>query len=214
MEDALGRDRRIRLIRAVSDTFIATSGGIADDAFVRMTVNDLWGQSDEDIGFALRRVRRECTGKISVKTILDRMPNQHPGPAEAWAIVYGAFDEADTVVWSVEMQRAFFDAAFELRGDRVAARLAFVSAYEREVANARANGRAPFWTVTPGTDATRRLVRVQSAVDMGRLTLERALLFAPVVGDRPSLAVLAKIKQAAAVIGRPEGRRALAQKQA
>lgn len=119
----------------------------------------------------------------AIAEIIELIPSaasyRHIGPDEAWTIALAAMDEFETVVWTKEIAEAkaiaqdVYDA-----GDKIAARMAFKSAYERIVQSA---GR-PVWFVTEGFDADRRAAVAQQAVERGLLpaeTLQRYRLSAP-----------------------------------
>lgn len=104
----------------------------------------------------------------------------HPTPEEAWAIAVTAEDEDETVVWTDEIAQAWGVARPILAlGDRIGARQAFVSAYQRLVNEARAAGRAPRWTLSPGRNAARRRAVVEQAVADGRISADRAKALLP-----------------------------------
>lgn len=93
-----------------------------------------------------------------------------PGAEEAWAVVLRGADEAETIVWTVEMSEAFGIAQSILQaGDEVGARMAFKEAYARLVDEARSAGRAPQWTPSLGHDPERRQRALSVAVQRGQL---------------------------------------------
>lgn len=101
-----------------------------------------------------------------------------PGPDEAWALL--AHDERSTCVWTEDMQAAYSIAAPLLaEGDRIAARMAFRQAYEREVRRAEAEGCPVRWSVSLGWDKAGREGPIREALDRGRLTIEQALEYLP-----------------------------------
>jgi hypothetical protein len=116
----------------------------------------------------------------------------HPGPEEAWSIAMGARGEAASVVWTQQVATAFFQAAMPLldMGDKVAARLAFVERYGRDMADARRAGARAHWFASLGTDPALRVQAVDQALRMGRITAEQAdglLPRLPGVIDVPAL---------------------------
>jgi hypothetical protein len=107
-----------------------------------------------------------------------------PGPEEAWArMPKGARMEEDSIVWCEE-ERAAYGACRSLLvdGDQIGARMAFKERYERELAEARSQGRPVRWIVSPGYDMEHRLATLATAVQERRLSLKGALHFVP--GDR------------------------------
>ena len=95
---------------------------------------------------------------------------------EAWANAQAAADERNTLVWTREAEQAWFKAAAPLmeNGDKIAARRAFLDAYEREIDSAIAEGRPPANKVTLGHDHAGRAPAIEQARDRGTLTNEQA----------------------------------------
>jgi hypothetical protein len=117
---------------------------------------------------ALRRCQRELSGRLTLAAVLQRIDDGHPPPDEAWAMC--PRDENVTVVWTEEMQRAFFTARPLLQeGDQVAARMAFRECYTRLLQEARNERRSAVWTVSPGHDKAGLCEPVVAAVERGRL---------------------------------------------
>lgn len=89
---------------------------------------------------------------------------------EAWAIAIQAMDESETVVWTQQIAEAWGAACLIMRnGDEVGARMAFKAAYERRVANARADGLRPKWFPSLGHDPEKRSAALAAAADRLRL---------------------------------------------
>jgi hypothetical protein len=112
-------------------------------------------------------------GKFAPKPadIIGRLAAQdgRPGAEEAWATVSQTLNsEGVTIVWTEEMQTAF-GTALGLQDDPVAARMAFLEVYRRELADARAHGKPVKWQVSLGTDPNGREGPLTEAVRMGRL---------------------------------------------
>lgn len=97
-----------------------------------------------------------------------------PQADEAWSIAVTARDETETVCWTEEIAEAT-SAAWPILdlGDRVGARMAFLAAYERLVAQARADDRPVRWSLSLGHDGPKRSAAVVRAVAAGRLTRDR-----------------------------------------
>lgn len=132
--------------------------------------------SAQGIATALKRCSRELSGRLTLAAILERLPGQHPGPDEAWALC--PHSESDTAVWTDQIATAFGVALPLLEaGDDVAARMAFRDAYKREVA--AAGGALPKWSVSLGHDPYKRAATVVRAVELGRLPGEYAQRILP-----------------------------------
>ena len=103
------------------------------------------------------------------------------GADEAWSLVIGAMDEDATVVLTDLMLEALAvsQARTQWQYDKVGARMAFKSAYDRLVGEARIQGRKPIWQVSAGWDAERRADAVRLAMEGGRLTHDQARGYLP-----------------------------------
>ncbi len=142
----------------------------------------------DDLRTAFRRARyelrwfpkiaelRELAGVL--QTALD---DGRPGPEEAWArMPKGKRLEDDTVVWCEEEQIAYGACrSLLIDGDQIGARMAFKERYEREIAEARSQGKPVRWTVSVGQDVEHRLSALASAVEEKRISADCALNFVP-----------------------------------
>lgn len=139
---------------------------------VMMMVSDLAEYEFKAVANALTRCRKELSGKLTLKAILDVL-----APAggwltanEAWAKALLALDEANTMVWDVETRRAWFIAEELMKsGDKVGARMAFIAAYEREVNAAKSEGRRPQIEVSRGDREDLYLMALSDAQKAGLL---------------------------------------------
>lgn len=141
-------------------------------AAVMMMVADLAEYDFTAVANTLTRCRKELTGKLTLKGILDLL-----APAggwltanEAWSRALPAANERNTVIWTVEARKAWFVALPMIEaGDKVGARMAFIAAYEREVANAKNTGAQPQHEVSPGDDEMLREAAIRQAQTEGLL---------------------------------------------
>lgn len=141
-------------------------------AAAMLMCEDLGEYGFQDVMVALTRCRKEITGRLTLKVIIDLL-----APAggwlsanEAWAQALPASDDRNTVVWSVESRKAWFMALPLLEsGDKVGARMAFIAAYDREVAQAKSAGLTPQQEVSYGDDAELRRIAVMHAQERGLL---------------------------------------------
>ena len=123
---------------------------------------------------ALGKCRRELKSRLTMAAILERLDDGRPGPEEAWAMM--PRDEAQSVVWTVEMAEAFGVAGPLLEaGDRVAARMAFKEAYTKIVSSARDARRPIRWMPSLGHDRHGRDAALAAAISAGRITRNFAL---------------------------------------
>ncbi|MGX4728044.1 hypothetical protein [Pseudomonas corrugata] len=140
-----------------------------------MMAEDLCAYSVPVVKAALKACRFEVKGKLAMADILQRVQSSdgRPGKDEAWAIAMTTNDEFETVVLTDEIQLALAAAKPVLdAGDKVGARMAFNSAYERFVGRAREETKPVNWHVSVGFDANRRIQAVTKAVEMKRIPQE------------------------------------------
>ena len=145
-----------------------------------MMAEDLCVYSVPVVKAALKACRFEVKGKLAMADILQRVQSAdgRPGKDEAWAIAMTTHDEFETVVLTDEIQLALAAAKPVLdAGDKVGARMAFISAYERFVRQAREGAKPVNWHVSVGFDADRRIQAVARAVQMQRIPQERGQLY-------------------------------------
>jgi len=167
----LSCDQQAELAAALCATAETLGHAISANA-AELMAEDLAEYGMEDIAAALRACRKELTGKLTLAAILQRVQaaDGRPEPNEAWSLALAASDEFDSVVLTDEIQlalgaaRAILDA-----GDKVGARMSFLSAYQRLIDTARREGRPVKWSLSPGFDPQRRLMAVEEAGRLGRL---------------------------------------------
>jgi hypothetical protein len=137
---------------------------LSENAAVAM-VRELADYDAEAIAVALSRCARELTGRLTLAAILERMPGQHLGGNEAWALC--PRNESETVVWTEQIEAAYGVAAPLLaEGDPIAARMAFLESYRRAVGESRG---APRWVASIGHDVSARRAALENARALGRL---------------------------------------------
>ncbi|MHB0774283.1 hypothetical protein [Halomonas sp. WWR20] len=153
-----------------------------------LMIRDLRNHSAQEVKKALARCRSELTDRLTLAAILERIPsaNAFLSPNEAWALALTSLDEYETVVWTKETAEAMGIAQPILDlGDKVGARMAFISAYERKVEEVKTEQRQPEWQVSLGYSPERRQEAIQQAVSKGLLPAPKVehLLPAPVGFD-------------------------------
>ena len=143
----------------------------------QMMVQDLSYYSEDVVTRALQACRRELTGKLTLAAILQRVyvEDGRPGRDEAWAIALQAGDERDTVVMTGEILAALQVARPILEArDKVGARMAFLSAYDRLIDQARQEAQPVKWEVSLGFDPDLRIRAIEQARNLGRLPAAEA----------------------------------------
>lgn len=105
-----------------------------------------------------------------------------PGPEEAWArMPKGERMEDESIVWCEEERVAYGTCrGLLLDRDLIGARMAFKERYEREVLEARSQGKPVRWTMSAGYDIEHRLTTLAAAIQEKRISLTNALNFVPV----------------------------------
>ncbi|BBP82441.1 hypothetical protein PHLH8_20830 [Pseudomonas sp. Pc102] len=157
-------------------------------AAAAMMANDLAGHDFDAVCLALAECRRTLKGRFALSDVITRIAARDGRPSrdEAWSIALSSQDESDTVVMTPEIQLALAAARPVLDiGDKVGARMAFLSAYDRYLEEARADGSPVTWLVSLGFDPQRRDVAIRSAVQLKRLPAEKAQLFLEQILDAP-----------------------------
>lgn len=183
------RDDVDSLIDALAVTAELT-GTELSKAAVKVMALDLGQYPLHQVIGALTRCRRELKGRLTVAAVIERLDDGRPGPNEAWAMI--PQDEAGSVVWTDEMAQAFGIAAPLLNeGQTIAARMAFIEAYQARVAIARAERQQPKWTPSLGHDPDGRETALLRAVELGRMRLEHARNIVPALPNiHPKMAAL------------------------
>lgn len=202
------REDDARLLRELIATAEAM-GQAMSPAAAALIVSDLEGVPFAVVQKALRSIRSTYKGRLTFPVIRERIveADGRPEANEAWALALQAQDERESVVWTHEVMWAFDAARPILRaGDKVGARMAFISAYERLVGAARGEGRPAQWELSMGWDGERRALALEQAVQLNRLPMDRALALgydpAPqaITADGRAIAGLLK-GEAAKVVG-------------
>lgn len=119
-----------------------------------------------------------------------RAVSGHLSTEEAWALALESTDEAVTVVWTDEIAQALAAARPCLEaGDKFGASKAFASAYERSMQQAAPQ---PVWRVSLGDDKAHRIIAMEAAHKLGRLTSDQVRrLLPPKKSEGPVVALLA-----------------------
>lgn len=123
--------------------------------------------------------------------------NNHVSADEAWSIALQSLDEKNTVVWNDAISQAFLIAK-DVMPDRVGARMAFKSAYERIITGLESPDKLK-WYPSIGTCKESREGALKRAADLGRLKHDHAasLLPPPAASSKEVAALyLEKIKLA------------------
>lgn len=146
----------------------------------KILVSDLSAYRDADVLHALVKCRKELRTFPSVADIISRIQQKdgRPGVEEAWSLC--PISESQSTVWTPEIQRAFFEAAFPLlETDPIGARMAFKETYPKFLADARERNEPVKWEVSLGHDKHGRESVLLKAVELGRLEASKAQMLLP-----------------------------------
>lgn len=177
MLDSYEVDGIVWLVKELMATAEALGQTISDNTAGLMAA-DLEAFPQHQLRMALSRTRKECTGRLTLKLILDQLDAAQGrlGSDEAWALALRAQDERDTVVWTDEVAAAWAVAAPMAAGrDQVGARMAFKDAYNRITQAARDTLKRPEPQIAVGWDNAQRIAVVTEAHNDGRIPLALAL---------------------------------------
>lgn len=169
-------------IRKLTGMLCATAESIGSQitpSAAALIASDLQGYDLEAIGLALAEVRRTARGRLLPGEILGALARRdgRPHADEAWAIALNSVDESVTVLMTEEIGLALTAARPVIDiGDMVAARRSFLMAYERLVQEARDKARPAKWDISLGSDRSGRVLAIQEATRLGRLTKQEAAL--------------------------------------
>lgn len=172
----LSCDQQAELAAALCAT-AETLGHALSASAAELMAEDLAEYGMEHIAAALRACRRELTSKLTLGAIMQRIQaaDGRPGRDEAWAIALQAGDERDTVLMTAEIMSALQVARPILEArDKVGARMAFLSAYDRLIAHARQEAQPVKWEVSLGFDPDLRIRAIEQARNLGRLPAAEA----------------------------------------
>jgi hypothetical protein len=166
-----------QLVKAVVSTAELMGTTLTVDS-ARMFCADLSAYPAPMVLDALRRCRREVTGRLTLAAVVSRLDDGHVGPEEAWAMM--PRDEMQTVVWTDQMAESWgIASALLAEGDQVGARMAFREHYTKAVQQARDAGVPPKWRASLGHDPAGREAAIRAAVEQGRLSAEHGQKLLP-----------------------------------
>lgn len=206
MQTAEEQDQLVLQIIATAETI----GQVLSAAAAALMAEDLEGYPYAACCAALKKCRAEVRGRLTPHDVVSRLnaADGRPGRDEAWSIALQSADERATVVWTSEIMCAYDAAKAVLRvGDKVGARMAFLSAYDRLVESARAQLKPAHWIASYGWDAELRQLALEEAVKLQRLPLDRAMQLgyesAPATADGQAIAGLITGQKGQQAAGQP-----------
>jgi len=130
-------------------------GHTLSPAAAKMMAAALVVYPEEQVAQALHDCLHQLQGRLTLAAIIQRLQanDGHPSANEAWAIALEATDEYKSVALTPQIQQALSVAQPVLStGDKVGARMAFLSTYERLLTQARQSQQAATWTLSIGFD--------------------------------------------------------------
>lgn len=161
------------IVKAIAVTAELTGASLSGPAVATMAKDLTALHREEAILRALTRCRKELSRPLTAGAVFERLAEDDGRPSgdEAWAIALQSSDEAETVVWNGEIQKAMAAARPILEaGDKIGARMAFRESYDRAVRLNRESGVAPQWSASLGWDQQRRTAALESAQSLGLLS--------------------------------------------
>lgn len=167
----------------VKTTYELCGQEISDTA-LKVILHHLKNYDAKQIAAGLGECQRTVKGKLVLADILGSIQRQdgRPSPDEAWNIAYRYLtDEYGSMVVTAEIQEAC-GACRDLvlmAKDKVAGRMAFISAYENMVSLARKQGVEAKWQLSLGHCRSDVADVVEAAVKAGKLTKDRAIALLP-----------------------------------
>lgn len=148
------------------------TGTSLSDPAIRGMAMELSVYPESVVLHALARCRRELKYRLTLADIIERISESdgRPSSDEAWGIAVKGFDEDATIVTNDEIEKASEAArAIYFERDRVGARMAFKTAYERIVADSRAMNVPVRWFASLGYDVRGRESVISEGVERGLL---------------------------------------------
>src|SRR5687768_15385685 len=164
-----------KLISAITAT-AEVMGTKMQPAALMMMTDDLSEYPLSSVMEALKRCRREMSGRLTLAAIIERVQAADgiPSADEAWALA--SRGEDDTVVITEQIAQAMQIVRPLLNdGDSMAARMAFRDSYTRLVNEARAQHIKPKWFASLGHEKSGRVQPIADAIRSGKLGLEYSL---------------------------------------
>lgn len=166
------------LVQALTVTAEITGSDISKAA-LRAIAEDVAQYPEHQAMAALRRCRRELTGRLTLAAILSRIDDGRPTPEIAWSQV-SQLSERDTLVGTTEQVEAFAAvSAMVDNGDIIPARMAFLERYKALVGQSKDQGVPVRYVVSPGYDAALRESAVRQAHNSGLITDDCAMQYLP-----------------------------------
>lgn len=147
----------------------AVVGQEMPDLAIKAMAQDLSIYETDSLASALQRCRRELR-KITLADIIERVPGEHIGSEEAWAIVAQTVGNERVSIALTQPMLTAYGVVSKMGKDKVAARVAFKEVYLREVSIARAAGFRPHWIASLGAENAGRQEAQERAVKMNLLS--------------------------------------------
>lgn len=173
------------ILKAVAVTAELTGTEITEMA-AKVFAMDLAEYPKAAVMTALTRCRRELRSRLTLADVLLRITEQdgRPSADEAWALCPMSEDATAVITDEISAALAVAQPLIDA-GDKIAARMAFKSAYERQVDEARQQNRPVKWWASLGHDKAGREPVIRQAVQQGRLSRDQALKHLPRLDDAP-----------------------------
>lgn len=172
------------LIKKLAVTFELCGGVTLSEGALNQIIDDLSQYSETALSKSLDRCRAEVRVRLTPADIIQRIDDGRPGPEEAWALL--PKNEDVSVCWTREMAVAYGVCCSLIGSDMVAARMAFLEAYRKEVQISKSGGIPIKWEVSFGFVKSERHDCLRNAVLEGKIERGSALAMCPEM-DMPPL---------------------------
>ena len=183
---------------------LATTFWIVGNADMHMGVKEAIIQQLESypeaaVAKALLKCQRECKHRLSLADIISRIDDGRPSPNEAWGMIPKC--ESQSGVWTTDMANAMH-SVWSLMDNQIAARMAFLESYKKQLDMARDERQPVKWIFSPGHDKGSREPVLMEGYKSGKLNAKQVKAQLPAWNpeDTPRLSDGKAEKQLAAIV--------------
>lgn len=167
-----------RLIMKIAVTYELVGGREPSNAVKAELIKTLEKYEPIQVSNALDRCKTEIKGHLSLSDIITRIDDGRPEPSTAWEMMPKSEDE--TCVMTDEMSMCLGCCTQLIdSGDHIAARMAFVEEYKKQLSIARAAGYPVRWRISLGNDKNGRVGPISNAYSKRLISAESAIRFLP-----------------------------------
>lgn len=165
------QNKEIKIAEALAVCAEVTNTQFSEAAFSTI-LSVLLEYKTDDVLSALNRCIREMASKLTLASILQRMPTSLPSSDEVWGQMMAALEDENLtiVVPEIAQLAAGMGASALLKnGDKIGARMAFKQSYERLSLKYSDAAEEIKWVVSEGYDKKHKEHMIEQAVIDGKL---------------------------------------------